>query len=52
MSELLEPFLKDRWWENAAIMDSAKTAKREGYLLERVKTPFGLLNLDDHEVSK
>lgn len=47
-----EPFLKDRWWENRDIVDSPRTVKREGYLLERAKTPFGLVNIDDNEVSK
>lgn len=47
-----EAFLKDKWWENAAIMDSPRTVKREGYLLDRIKTPFGLVNIDENEVSK
>lgn len=51
-SDVAAPFLKDRWWENPMIVDSPKTIKREGYLLERSKTPFGLVNIDDNEVSK
>lgn len=45
-------FLKDKWWENPAIMDSPRTVKREGYLLERSKTPFGFVNMDENEVSR
>ena len=51
-TDVAAPFLKDRWWENPAIIDSPRTVKREGYLLERSKTPFALLNIDDNEVSK
>lgn len=51
-SEVLMPFLGERWWENPQIVDSPRTVKREGYLLERAKTPFGLVNIDDNEVSK
>jgi len=44
--------LKDRWWENPAIIDSPKTVKREGYLVERGKTPFSLVNIDEFEESR
>ncbi len=51
-SDTTAAFLRDRWWENAQIVDSPQTVKREGYLLERSRTPFALVNIDDHEVSK
>ncbi len=47
-----EAFLRDRWWENPQVVDSPRTVQREGYLLERAKTPFALVNIDDNEVSK
>jgi len=47
-----EKFLTERWWENPSIVDSPRTVKREGYLLERSKTPFGLVNIDENEVSR
>jgi len=40
---------KDDWWKNPKILDSPITKKRDGLLLERSKTPFGLINMDDYE---
>ncbi len=51
-STVTEKFLEDKWWENPNIVDSPKTVKREGYLLERAKTPFGFVNIDENEVSR
>ena len=43
---------KDDWWKNPRITDSPITKKRDGLLLERSKTPFGLINIDDYEAVK
>ncbi len=39
------------WWKNPAIVDNPIVTRREG-LLERSKTPFALINMDDYEVVK
>lgn len=39
------------WWKNPQIIDSPIVTRREG-LLERSKTPFALINMDDYEVVK
>jgi hypothetical protein len=39
------------WWKNPRIIDSPLVTRREG-LLERSKTPFALINMDDYEVVK
>lgn len=39
------------WWKNPNVVDSAIVTRREG-LLERSKTPFALINMDDYEVVK
>jgi hypothetical protein len=43
---------KDDWWKNPKIVDSPITKKRDGLLLERSKTIFGLINPDDYEAVK
>ena len=40
---------KDDWWKNPKILDAPITKKRDGLLLERSKTPFALINIDDYE---
>ena len=39
------------WWKNANVIDSPAVVRRDG-LLERSKTPFALINMDDYEVVK
>jgi len=39
------------WWKNPNVVDSQIVSRREG-LLERSKTPFALINMDDYEVVK
>jgi hypothetical protein len=39
------------WWKNPRIIDSPIVTRRNG-LLERSKTPFALINMDDYEVVK
>ena len=43
---------KDDWWKNPQVLDAPITKKRDGFLLERSETPFGLINIDDYEVVK
>ena len=39
---------KDDWWKNDRILNAEIVKKRDG-LLERSKTPFGLIYVDDYE---
>ena len=41
--------LKNEWWKNPQIMDNAMVKRRAG-LVDRSKTPFALINMDDYEV--
>ena len=41
---------RKEWWKDSAVTDGEKTVKRTGYLLDRSKTPFGLVGYDDYEV--
>ena len=40
---------KDDWWKNDKVTGAPFVKKRDGVLLERSKTPFGLVNMDDYE---
>jgi len=40
---------KDDWWKNPKVLDNPVLKRRDGLLLERSKTPFGLINIDDYE---
>lgn len=42
--------LPENWWKNPAVTESDKVQLRDGYLLDRSKTPFALINVDDYEV--
>jgi len=44
--------VKGRWWEDPKVVDSSVVAKREGLLVDRAKTPFSLVSIDEYEVSK
>ena len=45
--------LEDKWWaEDSKVMKSPNVTTRDGYLLDRMQTPFSLVNTDDYEVSK
>ncbi|MBT3194630.1 MAG: hypothetical protein HN341_18955 [Verrucomicrobia bacterium] len=44
--------LPPKWWENPRVIDSPVTTVREGYLLNRKKSPWALINSDDYEVIK
>lgn len=40
------------WWKNPLVTDSKATTTRDGYLLDRSKSPWALINTDDYEVIK
>ncbi len=48
-SESTIPFPKEEWWKDSAVIDNPKVKRREG-LVDRSKTPFALINIDDYEV--
>lgn len=39
----------EEWWKSSVVLDSPKVKKRQG-LVDRSKTPFALINIDDYEV--
>ncbi len=43
---------QEKWWLNPKIMEGANVARRDGYLLDRMKTPFQLVDIDNYEVSR
>ena len=43
---------QEEWWANPKIMEGANVARRDGYLLDRMKTPFQLVDIDTYEVSR
>ncbi len=44
--------LPEKWWKNPLVTDSDATTIRDGYLLDRSKSPWALINTDDYEVIK
>lgn len=54
MKKALEnnPKTKVKWWEIPNIVNNPQTFKREGYLLDRSKTPFSVVAVDDYLMSK
>ena len=44
--------LPEKWWVNPLVTDSQATTIREGYLIDRGKSPWALINSDDYEVIK
>ena len=43
---------KEKWWGNKQITDHPTVRKREGYLIERSKSPFALVDIDSYEASR
>lgn len=43
---------QDKWWQNPRITASPNVQKREGYLLERSKSAFSLVDIDSYEASR
>ena len=40
------------WWKNDQVLSSDAVKTLDGYLMERGKTPFALVNPDDYEMVK
>lgn len=47
-TETIIPFPKE-WWKDPKVLDNASVTRRNG-MVERSKTPFALVNVDDYEV--
>ena len=47
-----DPKAKAKWWEVQQIVNNPLTFKRDGYLVDRSKTPFSVVAIDDYEMSK
>lgn len=47
-----ETDLPEFWWRNPRVLDSPSLTVREGYLLNRMESPWMLVNPDDYEVIK
>ena len=41
-----------RWWANPNVTDHASVKKRDGYMIERSKSPFALVDIDSYEASR
>ncbi len=41
--------LPDEWWKSTDVLDNPKLKRRQG-MVDRSKTPFALVNIDDYEV--
>jgi hypothetical protein len=40
------------WWKNPIVTGNANVTARDGYLLDRARSPFALINIDDYEFIK
>ena len=40
------------WWKNPAVLDNQNVQRRSGYLVDRMKSPFQLVDPDDYEMSR
>ncbi len=43
---------QQNWWKNPAIMDSPVVQQRDGYLVERSKSVFNLVDIDAYEAGR
>ncbi len=41
----------EKWWENPKIVNSPRVQQRDGYLIDRMKSPFQLQDNDNYEES-
>lgn len=48
-AETLVPYPSKEWWKDSAVLDNPSVTRRNG-LVDRSKTPFALINIDDYEV--
>lgn len=46
------PKMPERWWRQPTVVENKDVVAREGYLLERSRSPFALINIDDNEAVK
>jgi hypothetical protein len=46
------PRMPERWWRQSAVIESKDVVARDGYLLDRSRSPFALINIDDYEAVK
>lgn len=51
-SEVKIDGLPAEWWKNPRVLDNPNVVRRPGYLVDRSKTPFGLINIDNYEMVK
>lgn len=40
------------WWKNPAVLDHPNVQRRDGYLVDRMKSPFQLVDPDSYEMSR
>lgn len=43
---------QQEWWKNPAVIDSPMVQKRDGYMVERSKSVFNLVDIDAYEAGK
>ncbi len=43
---------QERWWVNPVVLDSQAVQKRDGYMLERSKSVFSLVDIDSYEAGR
>ena len=44
--------MPEKWWKNPQVIDRADVTVRKGYLLDRTKSPWAMINYDSYEVIK
>jgi hypothetical protein len=49
-SELGLKNLPETWWKDPKVVESEMVTVRDGYLVDKSKSPFSLINIDDYEV--
>ena len=43
---------REKWWADPRVVESSAIVPREGYLTDRAKSPFQLVDVDTYEVSR
>ncbi len=54
-SEVAAPYrtkIPADWWKNPQVLNSDAVKMRDGYLMDRSKSPFAMINPDDYEMVK
>lgn len=44
--------LSARWWKDPVVVESKDLTMRNGYLVDKARSPFALIAVDDYEVSR